>query len=99
MTVEKEMNNGALKLTPVGRLDSLTAGDLESAVNESIAEGVESLTFDMRDVDFISSKGLRVLVGALKKLNGKPVILDHVNASVMEVLKLSGLLTVFQVNG
>jgi len=99
MTIEKTVTDGELKLTPVGRLDSLTAGDMEAVVNESLNDDVKSLVFDMKDVDFISSKGLRVLVAAYKKMEGRPVTLDHVNPSVMEVLKLSGLLKVFTVNG
>lgn len=98
MTIEKTMTDGALTITPVGRLDSLTAGELEAVVNESVGEALTKLTFDMKDVDFISSKGLRVLVAAYKKMNGKEVLLENVNASVREVLKLSGLTRVFTIH-
>jgi len=99
MEIKKTLTEGALVLAPLGRLDSMTAGDLETAVEETVNEEVEKLTFDLEEVDFVSSKGLRVLVSAYRKMNGKPVALEHVNPSVMEVLKLSGLLKVFTVNG
>jgi len=98
MNIQKANKDGNITLTPDGRLDSLTAGDFENAVNDALGWDINSLTIDLKDVDFVSSKGLRVLVGAYKKLDGKDMYLEHVNSSVMEVLKLSGLLKVFKVN-
>ncbi|HBL40910.1 MAG TPA: anti-sigma factor antagonist [Ruminococcaceae bacterium] len=84
-------------LCPMGRLDSTTAGEFEANALPLITDAVASFTVDMNEVDFISSKGLRVLVSAHKKLNGKKLILVGVNNSVKEVLKLSGLLKIFDV--
>jgi len=98
MTIEKVNNEGNLVITPIGRLDSLTAGDLEAVFNEEITDGVKSLTVNLKNVDFVSSKGLRVLVGAYKKLDGREMILNNVNSSITEVLKLSGLLKIFTIN-
>jgi len=98
MNIEKINKDGNITLIPDGRLDSLTAGEFEEVVNDALSWDFNSLTIDMKGVDFVSSKGLRVLVGAYKKLNGKDMYLEHVNSSIMEVLKLSGLLKVFKIN-
>lgn len=89
---EKEM----LTVTLNGRLDSTTAGQLEDTFNTELNENVKALTVDLGQVDFVSSKGLRVLVGAYKALNGREMIISGANPSVMDVLRMSGLLKVFK---
>jgi len=98
MEIKKTNTDGHITVKPMGRLDSLTAGDFETELNQIINDEIKSLTIDLEAVDFVSSKGLRVLVGAYKKMNGKDVILDNANSSIMEVLRLSGLLKVFKIN-
>lgn len=98
MVIEKENKNGNLIVAPDGRLDSLTAGEFENLLNQEINDELKSLTVDLAKVDFVSSKGLRVLVGAYKKLSGRKMILNNANSSVMEVLKISGLLKIFSFN-
>ena len=97
MTIELNKNNGDLLIALTGRLDSTTAGDLEEAFKAELNDSIRSLTVDLEKVDFISSKGLRVLVGAYKTLRGKDVILTGANTSVTELLRLSGLDKVFKI--
>lgn len=79
---------------PVGRLDGDNAGSHEQAllalVNDS--EGVQQLTVDLSELDYISSAGLRVLLVAAKaaKRKGGTVVLSAPKASILEVLKISG---------
>jgi len=80
-----------------GRLDSATAGELEERINAELTPETGELTIDLREVDFISSKGLRVLVAAYHMLESKKVTLIDANASIQEVLRLSGLLKIFTV--
>lgn len=96
MTVEVLKNNGALTVNLNGRLDSTTAGQLEDTFKSELDENVTSLTVDLSQVDFISSKGLRVLVGAYKTLDGKEMTLAGANQSVTDVLRMSGLLKIFR---
>jgi len=97
MNIETLKNEGAVTLKLHGRLDSTTSGELETSLKTVICDELTALTIDLSDVDFISSKGLRVLVAAYKQLNGREMILHGPNASIIEVLRLSGLLKIFTV--
>ena len=68
MTINKEKNNGILTLAIEGRLDTVTAPELEKVVNEETAD-VRELILDMKGLEYISSAGLRVLLAAQKKMN------------------------------
>ena len=96
MKVDIELKEDVLTLTPDGRLDSASADFFTEAFEENRTEAVTTLVADLEKVDYISSKGLRVLVKARKDMNGS-LIIKNANASVLEVLRLSGLSKVFQV--
>lgn len=77
----------------VGRIDSNTAPDLEKAFNELVDGGKSGIVFDMAEVDFISSRGLWVLLEtqkACKKKNGK-IVLVNVAEPMLESLDLAGV--------
>jgi len=97
MTVETIRNENAVTLKLCGRLDSTTSGMFEETVKSVITDDLTALTVDLAEVDFISSKGLRVLVTAYKMLNGRSMTLQSPNSSIIEVLRLSGLLKIFTV--
>lgn len=90
MTINKTANGNELVLEVSGRLDTTTAPELENALNESL-EGVTNLTIDFKDLEYISSAGLRVLLSAHKKLAaiGKMVV-KNVNEVVAEVFEVTG---------
>ena len=73
-----------------GRLDTVTAPDLEKALNESLS-GKEELILDFAGLEYISSAGLRVLLSAQKVMNrqGK-MTLRHVNETIMEIFEVTG---------
>lgn len=97
MTIDFTSENNNLSVALNGRLDSSSSGDLECFLEGKINEQAASLTFDFTNVDFISSKGLRILVEAYKKMDGRPMSIVNANTSVKEILHLSGLLKVFHV--
>jgi len=97
MTTEIRRNDGNLTVVLSGRLDSTTSGELEEILKKELDGEVSSLTVDLERVDFISSKGLRVLVGAYQTLNGKEMTLSGANSSIKELLRMSGLLKIFTV--
>ena len=63
MTINKERNNDTLTLAIEGRLDTVTAPELEKVVNEETAD-IKELVLDMNALEYISSAGLRVLLAA-----------------------------------
>ena len=65
MTINKTQNNGTLTMALEGRLDTMTAPELEQEVNSSL-DGVTELIMDFEKLDYISSAGLRVLLSAHK---------------------------------
>ncbi len=76
-----------------GRVDSNTAPELEKAFNEIIENGKMGIVFDMEKVDFISSRGLWVLLEtqkACKRGNGK-LILVNVSEDMQQSLDLAGV--------
>lgn len=90
MTINKERNNDMLTLVIEGRLDTVTAPELEKVVNED-ASDVKELIIDMNGVEYISSAGLRVLLAAQKKMNRQGSMkLKNVCEAVMEVFEMTG---------
>jgi anti-sigma B factor antagonist len=90
MTINKAKNNNELVLALEGRLDTTTAPELEADLNNSLA-GVEQLVFDFERLDYISSAGLRVLLGAQKRMNQQGSMkVVHVNETIMEIFEVTG---------
>ena len=92
MTINVERDFELVTLEITGRLDTTTAPNLESVVNE-LSEDTKELIFDMSGVEYISSAGIRVLLGAYKKMNtnqGKMRI-EKANDMVREVFEMTGL--------
>ena len=90
MTINTEKKDAAVTLHISGRLDTTTAPELEAAVN-TLPGDVKELTLDMAEVTYISSAGLRVLLGAQKKMNRiGSMKLTGVCEAVMDVLEITG---------
>lgn len=86
------MNRNANELTIAveGRLDTLSAPDLEDQLDD-LLQGVERLTFDFEKLEYISSAGLRALMTAMQILDEPgSVTVRSCNADVMEVLEFTG---------
>ena len=90
MTIEIKKNGNTTTIEVEGRLDTITAPALEKTITESIAN-IENLVLDFGGIEYISSAGLRVLLGAQKKMQ-KIGTMKVVNVceSVMEVIEMTG---------
>ena len=90
MTIEIKKNNKEMTVVVVGRLDTITAPALEKTVSENI-ESIESLILDLNGLEYISSAGLRVLLGAQKKMQRIGTMkLTNVCEDVMEIFEMTG---------
>ena len=90
MTIEIKKNEQEVTIEVVGRLDTITAPALEKTINENIGS-IESLILDLKGLEYISSAGLRVLLGAQKKMQKVGSMkLTGVCEDVMEVLEMTG---------
>ena len=97
LNITKSFDNDALQIALEGRLDTTTAPDLESALQESINDAKE-LTMDFEKLEYISSAGLRVLLSAQKIMNQQGSmkvvnVRDEIN-DIFEVTGFSGILTI-----
>ena len=90
--MESTMNRDGNKLTVAisGRLDTLSSPDFEKEMTPAI-EGVEELVIDLKDLNYISSAGLRVLLGLAQTMEdqGKMVVTNP-NDAVMDVFSVTG---------
>ena len=90
MTIEIKRNADETTIELVGRLDTTTAPALDKTINEDI-EDAKNLVFNFKGLEYISSAGLRVLLGAQKKMQKiGSVKLINVCEEVMEVLEMTG---------
>lgn len=90
MTIEKKVNGNALEIALEGRLDTMTAPELEAELNQSL-DSVDSLTLDFSKLEYISSAGLRVLLSAHKVMSAKGGMkVTNVNEIVREVFEVTG---------
>jgi len=99
MEIGEERTAGALVIVPVGRVDSVSSGELERHVVARLDAGERRVVIDMAGVEYISSAGLRVLLVAAKRL--KPpagaLVLCGLGPGVRTVLELAGFTSLFAV--
>ena len=90
MTIEIKKNQDELVLEITGRLDTITAPALDKTINENLGE-IKNLIIDFKSIEYISSAGLRVLLGAQKKMQqiGSMKVIN-VCEEVMEVFEMTG---------
>ena len=80
-----------------GRLDTTTAPELEAALDE-VLENTKELIFNLENLEYISSAGLRVILKAQKSMNTKGSMkLTGVNDSIMEVFDITGFLDILTI--
>lgn len=90
MTIEIKKNAVETIIGIAGRIDTITAPALDKTINEDIGE-TKNLVLDVKGVEYISSAGLRVLLGAQKKIQkiGSMKVIN-VCEEVMEVFEMTG---------
>ena len=90
MTIEMKRNAAELTITIAGRLDTTTAPMLDKAINGDLGDAT-ALVLDLKDVEYISSAGLRVLLSAQKKMQQLGSMkVRNVCEAVMEVFEMTG---------
>ncbi|MBQ6076632.1 MAG: STAS domain-containing protein [Clostridia bacterium] len=97
MTIHQVKNEKALTIAPEGRLDTITAPELEAVLKNAL-DGVEELTFDLEKLEYISSSGLRVLLSAQKTMNRQGSMkVVHANEIIMEIFEITGFTDILTV--
>jgi len=90
LTVNQEKNANEVSITLAGRIDTTTAAQLNPI--EQGLEGTEAVVINLKDIEYISSAGLRFFLKLEKKLRASSgnQILTNVSDDVMEIFEISG---------
>ena len=86
MDINKVADNGKLKVAISGRLDTTTAPELEKELDFT---GITSVEFDLADLEYVSSAGLRVILMVQKNMKGN-FVLKNVKPEIMEIFEITG---------
>lgn len=100
MDITTRTQNGVTLVVFAGSLDSNTAPQAQKTLDEMLAAGARKVVVDCTALDYISSAGLRVLLGAAKRLGGgagSALRLFGLNETVREVFDISGFSTILAV--
>lgn len=98
MTINKIANGAALTISLEGRLDTNTSPALETEL-KSCLENVSELTFDLAQLNYISSAGLRVLLSAQKTMNAKQgaMVIRNSSADIMDIFEVTGFVDILTI--
>ena len=97
MTIERILNGDNLTIKVAGRLDTITAPELDAALDSSL-NGVQDLVLDLEALEYISSAGLRVILKTQKTMNAQGSMkLINVNDTVMEVFDITGFVDILTI--
>lgn len=91
MQINQERQEEKLTLKISGRLETATAPELQKVVDGGM-DGVTELRMDIKELEYVSSAGLRVLLAAAKKMKAKngTMTICNANKGVMEVFEITG---------
>ena len=98
MTTTIQETDGRLVAILSGELDTAAARETELAVQPLLKSEGKPVVIDCTSLEYISSSGLRILLGILKqsKACGSSVTLKNVNDVIREVLELTGFVSLFE---
>ncbi len=97
MNTTKTLENGILTVLLDGKLDTSTTPQVQSEI-EADVESADSLVIDMKDLKYISSAGLRLLLSLHKKMMAKGgMTIINVNDTNMEILEFTGFADILNI--
>lgn len=101
MDVYEQRRADTLILQPAGRLDSTSSQQLQGELTRRISDGDKIIVLDFKELDYISSAGLRVLLLVGKDLTARDgkLSLCSLNDNVREVFEISGFVALFPIFG
>jgi len=98
-----QKNNAAgkseVKLSLEGNLDNSTVASLEAKLNEALALKPAQLIFDLADLKYVTSAGIRLFFMAMKqqKQNGGQASFVNLQPQIKEVFDIMGSLPGIQI--
>jgi len=92
MEISQKEENGIVSIAIKGRLDADSSAEAETVVKDALKEETNRLLFNLGELEYLSSAGLRVLLSAAKEMrrrDGK-IVLCALNEFVKEIFEVSG---------
>ena len=97
MNITQNKEGSKLTIGLEGRLDTTTAPQLENELKTAV-DGIDELVFDMKDLAYISSAGLRVLLSAQKVMNKQgSMVIRNANEEIMEIFDVTGFVDILTI--
>lgn len=97
MTINKTQNGSTLEIALIGKLDTVTSPSLEKELNGALG-GIEHLYFDFSELEYISSAGLRILLGLQKIMNKQgEMIIRNANETINDVFEVTGFIDILTI--
>lgn len=97
MQIDQLKEGSTLTMKVSGRLDTMTAPQLESEITGHL-DGITEFIMDFTDLECISSAGLRVLLVTSKMMKGKGrFVIRNINETVREIFEVTGFLDILTV--
>ena len=97
MNITKKQEGSKLIVALEGRLDTVTAPQLEGELRSAVS-GISELVFDLGAQDYVSSAGLRVLLSAQKVMNKQgDMIIRNVKPGIMEIFEVTGFVDILNI--
>ena len=97
MTIDRKHDGSTYCLTVSGRVDTLTAPELDKAIKEELGTS-SALVIDLADLDYISSAGLRGLLAAQKVMSRQGTMtIRNVKPAVMDVFEVTGFSSILTI--
>ncbi len=97
MEFEKINDGKAMTVRLIGEVDSMNIAEIEEKLLKEV-EGVTDLTFDLEQLEYISSAGLRVLLQMQKLMKAQGTMtIRNVNEDVMDIFKVTGFVRLLNI--
>ena len=92
MEIIQKEENGIVAITIKGRLDADSSPEAEKVVKDALEGQTTRVLFNLASLEYLSSAGLRVLLGAAKEMRRKDgkIVLCALNEFVKEIFEVSG---------
>ena len=88
--MRKTVENGAMTVALKGEIDTISSVRLDREIGE--VAGLKSVTLDLKEVSYIASAGIRVLLGVGKRMSpGADLALVNLQPAVRDIFRLCGL--------
>lgn len=98
MEINKTFENGELIVALTGRLDTITAPELEASLSGLLSQA-KRVVFDFAKLEYLSSAGLRIILSSQKEVtaNRAEMVIKHVNETIMDVFEMTGFSSILNI--